>query len=186
MPVADKSKLQSPLPAVVTALEELMGVLTAGGSPVYNSAEFWGKASLAEATTYLDDLDVNPNLKATIQKVTGPVPGFSGALSDATTAINGFINNVSQTANGVTGDVIPAIAQLNTPHASGTFGTGPTDNYGYIPGILGVANAAGLNVSGVQGVINTAVGVAQDSVTYAFFTLLATKTLARLTESLGN
>ncbi|HLN62329.1 MAG TPA: hypothetical protein VK464_12320 [Symbiobacteriaceae bacterium] len=181
--MADKNSLRAPLPNVVNALEELCEVLTGGA---YNSAQFWGAADEAAAGAYMDSLTLNANLTSTINKVTGKVPGFAGALDSAAGAINGFINDVSETTSQVTGDVIPAITQLNTPHANGVYGTSPTDNYGFIPGILGIGNAAGLDLTGVQNAINTAVGVANDAISYAFFTVLATKTLAKLTDALGS
>jgi hypothetical protein len=181
--MADKSKLRAPLPDVVNALEELCEVLTGGA---YNSAQFWEAADEAAAGAYMDTLAIAPALESTINKVTGKVPGFAGALDSASAAISNFVNQVTETSSQVTGDVIPAITQLNTPHAGGTYGTQPTDNFGFIPAILGIGNAAGLDMAGTQNAINTAVGVANDAISYAFFTVLATKTLAKLTDALGS
>jgi hypothetical protein len=180
----DKTKLRDPLPAVVTALEELCEVLTGGA---YVSADFWGKTTLVQAENYMTALTVTAPLKETLGKVTGKVPGVKDAMSAASSAIKGFMDTVATQGSTVTGDIIPAINQLNNPHAPNNYPNAPAtpDPFGFIPAILGLGNAAGLSMDGVQSSINTVVGYANDAVTYAYFGVLATNTLALLTASMA-
>jgi hypothetical protein len=180
----DKTKLRDPLPAVVGALEELCDVITGGG---YVSATFWGKATLNEAEAYMTGLTVTAPLHDTLTKVTGKVPGVKDAMTQASAAIKSFMDTVAKQGSAVTGDLIPAINQLNNPHADNNYPNAPAtpDPFGFIPAILGLGNAAGLSMGGVQSSINTVIGYANDAVTYAYFSVLATQTLALLTASMA-
>jgi hypothetical protein len=162
----------------------LCEVLTGGA---YVSADFWAKATLLEAENYMKALTVTAPLKDTLGKVTGKVPGVKDAMSAASSAIKGFMDTVATQGSKVTGDLIPAINQLNNPHAANNYPNAPatTDPYGFIPAILGVGNAAGLSMGGVQSSINTVLGYANEAITYSYFATLATNTLALLTASMA-
>lgn len=178
---ASKSNLKAPLPAVATAMEELCEVLTGGA---YTSADFWDAADETAASTYMDGLTLNAGLEANLDKVFGKVPGVKEAMGQAKNAINSFITEVAATSSQVTGDVIPAINHLNNPHG-GSYPTTELSDKGFIPALLGIGTAATLDMGGVQNAINTAVGVANDAVSYARFTLLATKTVEKLTAAMA-
>lgn len=176
---ADKTKLMDPLPKVVTALEELSEVLT-GGS--YVSDNFWTAADQTAAGNYIKGLAIGANLKTTLQQVTSKVPAVKTAMNDASSAIQKFIDQVNQKASSVTNDVIGPVAHLNTPHPAGNYNAA---DFGFFPALLGIGTAAGVDLAAVQSALNTVVGVATDAVSYSYFVVLATETLALLTKAMS-
>jgi hypothetical protein len=179
-PKPDKTKLAAPLPEVTDAVEELLKVLTGGQ---YDSATYWGKATVDDANTYLNGLPVSNTLTDATGKLTGKVPALEQALGTGTNTLKEYFQKFTQQTTTATQDILAPLNALNTPHPDQKY-TEPAQ-IGLFPALFGIAGAAGVDAAAAQNGVNQALDMANNAVNYVYFGTLGVGALAKLGTALS-
>lgn len=181
---------------ISNALDELNNVIAGDDGSGFDRTEIWPTDDVPDVNVHITDLEAFMGGLRVIDGVENAIDTlFEGlpvgdAIMSASEEVKKFmqqvnteVQNLKNTAN--LGGRITAFQQLNNPASGGGRGV---PNYGYVPAVLGVINAAAdtnLNSQPVTDALNKIEGVLNDVDSYNVFAAYVAASTVLLLKSLA-